>query len=146
MVQIVRRAEMYAATESPAGPAWMCHAADHAGLPVSLVINEVAPGNGTRLHTHDYDEIFVVAEGRSTFTILDTDTDTTTTFELRTGDVAHIPTGTTHGFMNSGDGPLRQVDIHLAALMGGVALDGPDRRPVAFTLPRGNGSPAPTED
>ncbi len=143
MVQIVRRAAMYSAIDSPAGPAWMCHAADHVGLPVSLVINETAPGNGTRLHTHTYDELFVVTEGRSTFTVLDVDT--LTTFELQAGDIAHVPAGTTHGFMNSGDCPLRQVDIHLAAVMGGIALDGPDRRPVAFTFPRGNGLPDLTE-
>ncbi len=145
MVQIIRRTEMYAVTDGPTAPAWLCQAADHAGLPVSLVINEVAPGNGTRLHTHDYDEIFVVAEGRSTFTILDTDTDTTTTFELRTGDVARVPAGTTHGFRNASDRPLRQVDIHLTPLMGGIALDGSERRPVAFAFPRGNGAPPPTE-
>jgi len=121
----------------------MCHAADHAGLPLSLVSNETAPGNGTRLHTHTHDERFVVTAGCATFTILDAGA--LATFALRAGDVAHVPAGTTHGFRNAGEVPLRQVDIHVTALMGGVALDGPDRRPVAFTFPRGDGSLAPTE-
>jgi mannose-6-phosphate isomerase-like protein (cupin superfamily) len=139
MVHIVRRAEMPAVTDNHLALAWFCHGGDHAGLPVSLVINETAPGNGPRLHTHDYDELFVVAEGQSTFTI--NEAGTPMTFELRTGDVALVPAGTPHGFTNSGERLLRQVDIHLTQLMTVLGPVDPDGRPTRITLPRGTQQP-----
>ena len=80
---------------------------DHGGVGISffLVIGE--PGQGPRLHRHDYDEVVYVIEGRSKWTIGNQER------EARAGDVLIVHAHEPHKFINSGDGPLRQVDIHL---------------------------------
>ena len=35
--------------------------------------------------------------------------------EVGPGQVVVVPAGQWHGFVNSGDGPLRQIDIHVSA-------------------------------
>jgi mannose-6-phosphate isomerase-like protein (cupin superfamily) len=70
-----------------------------------MVVN-AAPGGGTRLHRHPYEEVFVVQEGSVTFTAGDD------VIEARGGQVVVVPAGVAHKFVNSGDGRLRQVDIH----------------------------------
>ncbi len=35
--------------------------------------------------------------------------------EVHAGDIAIAPAGQPHGFVNSGDRPLRQIDIHVSA-------------------------------
>lgn len=119
-MQIIRRDAMHHFSDHR-GPSWRFDGADHHFGDVSLFINELAPGDGPRLHTHTYDEIFVVVEGQSTFTMLDGDTPTTV--ELRTGDVARVPAGVPHTFTNTGDRVLRQVDIHLADRIALVRLE-----------------------
>jgi mannose-6-phosphate isomerase-like protein (cupin superfamily) len=80
---------------------------DHGGVGVSffLVIGE--PGRGPRLHKHDYDEVVYVIEGRSKWTVGDQERDATA------GDVLVVRAGEPHKFVDTGDGPLRQIDIHL---------------------------------
>ncbi len=48
----------------------------------------------------------VVQEGRATCFAGDEQR------EVKPGDVIVIPAGTPHGFVNTGDTPLRQIDIH----------------------------------
>jgi quercetin dioxygenase-like cupin family protein len=81
---------------------------DHGNPGVSLIIVEAAPGQGPSLHRHDYAEVIVILEGRATFT------DGTTPSEVGAGHVVIIPGGELHAFTNTGDGPLRQIDIHVA--------------------------------
>ena len=76
----------------------------NAGLSVILV--DMAPGEGPKLHKHPYEEVFVVQEGRATYTI------GSTTIEVMAGQIAIVPAGVPHKFVNSGSGRLRQVDIH----------------------------------
>ena len=57
------------------------------------------PAQGPRLHRHDYDEIVYVIEGRSKWRVGDQER------EASAGDVLA-------GEL-SGDGPLRQIDVHL---------------------------------
>jgi quercetin dioxygenase-like cupin family protein len=80
---------------------------DHGGVGISffLVIGE--PGRGTRLHKHDYDEVVYVIEGRSKWWVGDQER------EAIAGDVLIVRAGEPHKFINSGDGPLRQLDVHL---------------------------------
>jgi len=133
MIQPVRREAMVEITDHR-GPAWVLHAADYAGWDVSLVINEIPPGNGAPLHTHTYDEVFVVVAGDSTFSV--GTGDDATRIALQTGDVLRVPAGIPHGFTNSGTQVLRQVDIHLTALIGGVRLAGPTGDAEPWTFPR----------
>ena len=73
---------------------------------VSFFLVDSPPGGGAVLHTHPYEEVFVTLEGQATFTVGDA------TIEVGAGQVVVAPAGVPHKFVNSGTGPLRQVDIH----------------------------------
>ncbi|QBD82892.1 cupin domain-containing protein [Ktedonosporobacter rubrisoli] len=69
---------------------------------------DMPPGTGPELHKHPYEEVFVVQEGQVTFTI------NSTTLVAEAGHIVIVPQGTPHKFINSGNGPLKQIDIHLS--------------------------------
>jgi mannose-6-phosphate isomerase-like protein (cupin superfamily) len=73
---------------------------------VSFFLVDCPPGSGAGLHTHPYEEVFVVQEGEATFTVGDA------RIEATGGQIVVVPAGVPHKFVNSGTGPLRQVDIH----------------------------------
>jgi len=73
---------------------------------VSVIVVDAPPGGGPKLHTHPYEEVFVIQEGSVTFTAGDE------TIEATGGQVVVVPAGVAHKFTNSGTGRLRQVDIH----------------------------------
>jgi mannose-6-phosphate isomerase-like protein (cupin superfamily) len=73
---------------------------------VSFIAVDAPPGSGPRLHRHPYEEVFVVQEGSATFTAGDE------VIEAGAGKVVVVPAGVPHKFVNSGTGPLRQIDIH----------------------------------
>jgi quercetin dioxygenase-like cupin family protein len=73
---------------------------------VSFFLVDSPPGGGPVLHTHPFEEIFVTLEGEATVTVGDA------TIEVSAGQVVVAPAGVPHKFVNSGSGPLRQVDIH----------------------------------
>jgi mannose-6-phosphate isomerase-like protein (cupin superfamily) len=75
---------------------------------VSLILVDAAPGRGPSLHTHDYAEVMIIQEGTATFT------DGTTETEVGAGNIVIVGAGEPHAFTNTGDGPLRQIDIHVA--------------------------------
>lgn len=81
----------------------------HGEAPVSIIFVDVPPGGGPRLHRHPYDEVFIVQEGVATFTVGDA------TFEAAAGQIVVGPANIPHTFVNTGSGPLRQVDIHCHA-------------------------------
>ena len=81
--------------------------ADH-GVGVTCLIVDAPPGRGPELHKHPYEEIFIVQEGEGTFVVGEEE------LVVRAGEVAIVPPDTPHKFVNSGDGPLRQVDIHVS--------------------------------
>src|SRR5947209_20077978 len=78
----------------------------YGGATVCLIFIDLAPVGGPRLHRHPYEEIFIILEGQATFAI---DSDTV---EARAGQLLIAKPGVAHRFVNSGDGPLRQIDIH----------------------------------
>jgi mannose-6-phosphate isomerase-like protein (cupin superfamily) len=82
--------------------------AEH-GLGITLLFVDAEPGGGPALHRHPYDEVFVVQEGQATFTVAGK------TIEAGPGDILVAHANEAHAFVNSGTGPLRQVDIHLSA-------------------------------
>ena len=73
---------------------------------VSFFLVDTPPDSGPVLHTHPYEEIFVVQEGSATFTAGDE------IIEAGGGQVVVVPAGVPHRFVNSGVGRLRQVDRH----------------------------------
>jgi mannose-6-phosphate isomerase-like protein (cupin superfamily) len=83
--------------------------ADHGGAGVCLIFVEAPPGHGPSLHRHPYEEVFVVQEGEATFVAGGEER------VVRAGEVVIVPAGMPHSFVNSGDGPLRQLDIHVNA-------------------------------
>ncbi len=76
------------------------------GASVSFIVVDAPPGSGPKLHRHPYAEIFVVQEGRATFTVGDA------TIEASGGQILVAPAGVPHKFVNTGSGRLRQLDIH----------------------------------
>jgi mannose-6-phosphate isomerase-like protein (cupin superfamily) len=80
----------------------------HGDIEVSFILVDMQPGEGVRLHKHPYQEIFIIQEGVATFTV------GTATLEARAGQIIIAPADTPHKFVNSGEGKLRQVDIHLS--------------------------------
>ena len=79
---------------------------DHGGIPFTFLIVDAAPGDGPKLHRHQYPEVFIILEGEMTATVDDE------TGRVDPGNVVIVPAGAAHKFVNSGTGRLRQVDIH----------------------------------
>jgi mannose-6-phosphate isomerase-like protein (cupin superfamily) len=75
-------------------------------LPVSLILVNLPPGGGPKLHVHPYQEIFIIEEGSATFTV------GSTVFEAQAGQIVIGPAEVPHKFINTGEGQLRQIDIH----------------------------------
>ena len=78
----------------------------YGGAPVCIILFEGPPGSGPKLHRHPYAEVFLVQEGSATFTVGED------TIDVTGGQIVVAPAGVPHKFINSGDGPLRQIDIH----------------------------------
>jgi len=83
--------------------------ADHGGVGVCVILVDAPPGRGPSLHRHPYPEVFMTQEGTATVFLGDEER------EVGAGEIVIVPAGQWHGFVNSGDGPLRQVDIHVSA-------------------------------
>ena len=83
---------------------------------VSFFLVDSPPGRGAGLHKHPYEEVFVVQEGTATFTIGDD------VVQATAGQIVVVPAGVPHKFVNSGTGPLRQIDIHPSARIQQVDL------------------------
>jgi mannose-6-phosphate isomerase-like protein (cupin superfamily) len=98
-VQVIKRDEL---------PGNELAGADHGGAGVCLIFNESPPGGGPAQHKHPYEEVFITLEGEATF-LVDGE-------EIIAGpnDVVIVPPDTPHGFTNTGDGRLRQVNIHVS--------------------------------
>ena len=91
---------------TPAGATYQFEGHEHGEIGVSFFLVDGSPGSGPALHRHPYAEVFVVQEGRATFTVAGA------TVEAVAGQIVVVPPGQPHKFVNSGDGPLRQVAIH----------------------------------
>jgi mannose-6-phosphate isomerase-like protein (cupin superfamily) len=73
-----------------------------------IIFVDAPPGCGPSLHKHPYAEIFIVQEGEGIFTVGDEQR------QAGAGEVLIVAAETPHAFTNTGDGPLRQIDIHLS--------------------------------
>ena len=82
---------------------------DHGGVGICAIFVDAPPGRGPSLHRHPYVEVLITQEGRATFYLGDEER------EVGAGEMVVVPAGQWHGFVNSGDGPLRQIDIHLSS-------------------------------
>jgi len=75
---------------------------------VSFIWVNMKPGGMVRLHLHPYEEIFIIQEGSSTFTVGDE------TLEAHAGQIVIAPANVPHKFVNSGNVQLKQIDIHVS--------------------------------
>ena len=82
---------------------------DHDGVGLCILFVDAAPGQGPGLHKHPYDEVFIVQEGRGMFILGEEEV------EVGVGEIVVARADTPHRFVNTGDSPLRQVDIHVSA-------------------------------
>jgi quercetin dioxygenase-like cupin family protein len=78
------------------------------GAGVSIILVDTPPGRGPSLHRHRYEEVFVVRDGEVTFRLGDEER------VARAGDIVVVPPGTPHAFVNTGEGPLGMVAIHVS--------------------------------
>src|SRR5919108_2695627 len=70
----------------------------HGDTDISFILVDMQPGEGVRLHTHPYQELFIIQEGAATYRV------GTTTLEARAGQIIIVPADTPHTFVNSGEG------------------------------------------
>jgi mannose-6-phosphate isomerase-like protein (cupin superfamily) len=78
----------------------------YGNVATSFFLNDGSPGGGPSLHRHPYSEVLVIQEGCTRFTV------GAGTLEVSGSQIVVVPPGLPHKFVNIGDGPLRQVDIH----------------------------------
>lgn len=76
------------------------------GATVSVILDRSEPGHGPRLHSHPYDETWVVIDGHLAFQSGDEQ------LEAGPGDIVIVPPETPHGFTNNGPGRAHLVCIH----------------------------------
>ena len=81
----------------------------YGGANVCIIFVDMVLGEGPRLHRHPYEEIFIILEGHSSFTV------GSDTVAARAGQVVILRPGVPHKFVNSGNGRLRQIDIHASS-------------------------------
>jgi mannose-6-phosphate isomerase-like protein (cupin superfamily) len=90
------------------GSSYRFAGAEQGDIGVSFYLVEAAQGRGAPLHRHKYDEILIVQEGHGRVVVGDEMRDTIA------GDILIVKAGTPHGFVNTGDGALKQLDIHVS--------------------------------
>ena len=83
----------------------------HGGANVSFFLIDAPPGGGPGLHTHPYEEVFVIQDGEVTFTVGES------TVEANSGQIVIVPAGVPHKYVNSGAGHARHIDIHTSRRM-----------------------------
>jgi mannose-6-phosphate isomerase-like protein (cupin superfamily) len=91
-----------------AGSSYRFAGIDQGNVGVSFYLVEAKEGRGAPLHRHKYDEILLVQEGRGRVVVGDETRDTVA------GDIVIVKAGTPHGFVNTGDSTLKQLDIHVS--------------------------------
>ena len=89
---------------------------EHGSSVSFFIVGTFEAGTGPGLHTHPYDETFIVEAGSATFTVGDE------TFELGAGKIVVVPAGTPHKFV-SGEG-FRLISIAPSDHMEQEDLDG----------------------
>jgi quercetin dioxygenase-like cupin family protein len=87
----------------PGAQTWLAEGARYGMVGSSLMIAQVAPGDGPPLHLHFSEEVQYVLEGHLRFQIGDK------IFEVSEPGVVHIPANTPHAFINIGDTLMRVV-------------------------------------
>ncbi len=83
--------------------------ADNGDVGISVLLVNAPPGRGTRRHRHPYDKVVFVREGSARWTVYGED------HEAGPGDILVVKAGEIHSFLNIGQVPLVQCDVHLSS-------------------------------
>ena len=94
--------------------------ADLGGQLTILFYTTEEVGAGPGLHVHEYDEVFVVRQGRALFTVGDQK------IEACVGDVLYAPAHVPHKFHNLGPGRLETTDLHMSDRFVQVGVPDPE--------------------
>jgi mannose-6-phosphate isomerase-like protein (cupin superfamily) len=78
------------------------------GIGACVLFVDAGRGEGPKLHRHPYVELLIVLEGTATFY------DGNDHRLVEAGEIAIVDAHQPHSFLNSGDGRLQQIDIHLS--------------------------------
>ena len=78
------------------------------GVGACVIFVDAPPGQGPRLHRHPYVELLIVLEGTAMFD------DGVSKRQVVRGEMAVVDANQPHAFVNTGEGMLRQVDVHLS--------------------------------
>ncbi len=97
------------ALPSDDGHTWEFEGIHQQDTDVSFIWVDMPAGQGVRLHKHPYQEIFTIQEGAATYTV------GSASIEAHAGQIIVVPADTPHKFVNTGSGPLRQIDIHVSS-------------------------------
>ena len=92
---------------------------------LTLTLGESPPGQFTRLHRHDAEELIIVHAGRGTYSVGET------TVEAGPGDVILIPSGVPHCWVNSGEAPLVHTGVFSTDSFAMDVVDDPPAQEVA---------------
>jgi len=90
------------------GNTWSFEGKLYRNSDVSFIWVDMRPGEEVKLHKHPYGEIFIVLEGKARYRVGEE------TLEAQAGQIILAPPDVPHGFVNSGAGQLRQIDLHLS--------------------------------
>jgi quercetin dioxygenase-like cupin family protein len=91
---------------------------------ITLIVEEIAPGDRIPLHVHPINEVIVVNEGAPEVTLGDE------TLEVGPGAVVFIPAGTPHGTRNATASPIR---IHAMFPSERIGIQYIERNPASGT-------------
>jgi quercetin dioxygenase-like cupin family protein len=91
---------------------------------ITVIVEEVAPGDRIPLHTHPINEVIVIDEGRPEVRLGDE------TREVGPGAVVFIPAGTPHGTRNATTSPVR---IHAMFPSERIGIEYIERNPAPGT-------------
>jgi quercetin dioxygenase-like cupin family protein len=78
---------------------------------LTLIVGETEPGQGIALHSHDYEELFLIHAGVGTYTVGDD------TVKAGPGDIVIVPSGVPHRFINNAQEPLRHTAVHSSGIL-----------------------------
>ncbi len=82
--------------------------ANNGDVALSSYFVNAPPGRGPVRHRHPYDKVVFMQKGRVRWTVDGQD------IEVVPGDILVIKAGEIHTFVNVGDEPALQVDVHLS--------------------------------
>jgi len=83
--------------------------ADQGDVAICSYLVNAPPGRGPVRHRHPYDKVVFVQEGTGRWFVNDEEMD------VGPGDILVIKAGEPHTFRNTGDTPLKQMDVHLSS-------------------------------